>query len=135
MSTQINNNSDITSNLIESQIQPGENLTSFQKKENKNETNDVLKGTDIIINIIKYSFPTILFFLGITMQSTLSYILLNLKYSDTPDKAIIMKEGMGFSIFIFNISMLSLIVGLISGFEILGSAAFGAKKYDLIGIY
>ena len=31
--------------------------------------------------------------------------------------------------------MLSLIVGLISGFEILGSAAYGAKKFDLIGIY
>lgn len=104
---------------------------------NKDKKDDLIEQTPLMIikEIISFSFPTIIFFLAVVLQSTICLIMINKRYSDNLVEANAMKEGMGFAIFIFNLSMLSLIVGLISGFEILGSAAYGAKKYDLIGIY
>ena len=112
-------------------------IINIKNIDNSDDTKSEKTHTPLMImkQIISFSLPTIIFFICLTSQATISLIMINAKYKDDENKVNAMKEGMGFAIFIFNLSMLSIIVGLLSGFEILGSAAYGAKKYDLIGVY
>jgi len=84
----------------------------------------------VIWQITKLCFPTALFVLGINLQITLSLIFIGQKYDD-PD----MRDAIGISVLFINILLISIVIGLNTGFELLGSNAHGKKDYRLLGIY
>ena len=105
--------------------------TIITESENKNEK-EKESLWDVLKTIMSLAFPTVLFCIGTILESTICLVFVN----NTNNKnSQAMKDALGISFFIFNVSMFSIIIGLISGFEILGSSAFGAKKYKLVGVY
>jgi MATE family multidrug resistance protein len=92
-----------------------------------------LKLCKYIKNISIMTFPTMLFFLCLFLQQTINLIFIG-QSSHLANKENII-EGIGITHLYINTTLLSISVGLASGFETLGSHAFGSKNYRLFGLY
>jgi MATE family multidrug resistance protein len=78
-------------------------------------------------------FPTMFFFIGVYLQQTINLMFIGHTYDKDNRKDAL--DGVGISHLYINCSLLSWVVGIISGFETLGSNAYGAKRYYLFGVY
>jgi multidrug resistance protein, MATE family len=100
-------------------------------------TDYTLKNDISLIQALKeisiIALPTILFFLCLFAQQSINLIFIGHFYEGKDKQNAI--DGIGISHLYINCTLLSIVVGIISGFETLGSNAFGAKKYYLMGLY
>jgi MATE family multidrug resistance protein len=79
------------------------------------------------------TFPTMLFFLCLFFQLTTNLIYIG--QTAKPEDKVKMIEGIGMTHTYLEITFLPFAVGLIGGFETLGSNAYGMKNYKLFGLY
>jgi len=77
--------------------------------------------------------PSILFFVALFAQQIINISFIGHKYEGKERKDII--DGIGISHLYINCCVLSFAVGIVTGFETLGSNAYGVKKYYLLGLY
>ncbi len=110
--------------LIDNQINNNSNIISLDEN---------IKITDALKEISWIALPTTLFFIALFLMMTinLSFIGHTHKGEDKED----VLGGIGISHLYVNCLYYSIIVGLLSGYETLGSNAFGAKNYYLMGVY
>jgi len=74
--------------------------------------------------------PYCTFFLCLFFQQTIILSLIGHKFDDKD-----MIEGIGIANLYCNCLLFSVAVGIVSGFDSLGSNAFGVKNYRLMGYY
>lgn len=98
-----------------------------------NESSKEISLIEALKEISIIAFPTILFFLCLFAQQSINLIFIGNFYEGKEKQNAI--DGIGMSHLYINCTLLSIVVGIISGFETLGSNAFGAKKYYLMGLY
>jgi multidrug resistance protein, MATE family len=79
------------------------------------------------------AFPTVFFYMGVFMQQTINLVFIGHTYPENDKKDAL--DGIGISHLYINCTLLSMVIGIISGFETLGSNAYGAKQYYLLGLY
>jgi MATE family multidrug resistance protein len=84
-------------------------------------------------NISMLTFPVILFYLCIYLQQTINLIFLA-RISKPENKEYVI-EAIGISHLYINITILSVFIGLLMGFDILGARAHGARDFKLLGLY
>jgi MATE family multidrug resistance protein len=126
---------------------PREITKSNLKKEKLNEnSNDIeeydnsqedLRGIfDIkkIKEICILALPISLFFSCLFLQQTINLIFVGNLIKDSSEKKDAV-NAIGITHIYINCGCISIIAGLISGFETLGSNAYGAKNYKLLGLY
>ncbi len=80
------------------------------------------------------AFPTTLFFLCMFLQETINLLFIGYLIIDTKEKEESL-NALGISHIYINCLIISIISGLMSGFDTLGSNAYGAKYYKLMGVY
>lgn len=88
---------------------------------------------EMVKKISSISIPTILFFICIYLQQVINLIFIGNEFEGEEKKKMI--DAIGISNLYTNCFLLSLASGLVSGFETLGSNAYGAQKYKLLGTY
>lgn len=113
----------------------------FTRKHTKEELEDI-SGDEAINGIFDkekfkeiciLALPISLFFSCLFLQQTINLIFIgNTESSIEKEDAL---NGIGFTHIYINCGCISIIAGLISGFETLGANAYGAKKYRLLGLY
>jgi len=87
-----------------------------------------------IKEIFYLALPTTFFFGCLFLQQTINLTFIGNLINDKKEKEDAL-NAVGFSHIYVNCLILSIIVGLVSGFDILGSNAFGSKNYKLLGYY
>lgn len=87
-----------------------------------------------IKEILLLVLPTLLFFLSIFLLQTINFSFVGHYTKDTTQKQNTL-DAIGITHIYVNCSIISIIQGLISGLDTLGSNAFGANKYKLLGYY
>jgi Na+-driven multidrug efflux pump len=92
----------------------------------KDETVELIPALQEIGHIV---FPTMFFFVGVYLQQTINLMFIGHTLEEKFRKDAL--DGVGISHLYINCSLLSWVVGIISGFETLGSNAYGAKRYYL----
>ena len=85
---------------------------------------------NIILESLKIAIPAIVFYLSIHIQTALNFIFLGIVY-DSED----MIDGIGVATIYINTVALSIVVGLLSAFDTLGSNAYAEKQYRLFCTY
>jgi multidrug resistance protein, MATE family len=97
---------------------------------NQDEVIEILPALKYISKIV---FPNMFFFIGFYLQQTFNLIFIGHHYSEKVQKDAI--DAVGISHLYVNCTLLSIVIGIISGFDTLGSNAYGAKRYYLFGLY
>lgn len=87
----------------------------------------------IITNLISIALPTMLFYFCLIAQQSILLSFISSEYDDEEQKFVI--NGIGISNMYFNCTLVSLVVGLMAGFNVLGSNALSLKKNKLFGLY
>lgn len=98
---------------------------------NKHKNN--ISTKESLIEISKITFPTILFYFCLFLQQNINIMFIGNKYTgDAAENAL---NALGISNLYINVFILSIIVGMLTGFEAMGSNAYGAREYRLFGMY
>lgn len=130
MNTNMNNNKINQKDKFEQGSEESNNITGLVENNSQNTKLNICKALKEISWI---SFPTSLFYLGMFMQQTINLAFIGHTYEkENKTNAL---EGIGISHLYVNCSLLSIVLGIVSGLETLGSNAYGAKKYHLLGLY
>jgi MATE family multidrug resistance protein len=95
-------------------------------------SNNKVELVTALKEISKIAFPTMFFFIGVYMQQTINLIFIGHTYKENQKDAL---DAVGVSHLYINCTLLSMVIGLITGFDTLGSNSYGAKKYYLFGLY
>lgn len=107
-------------------------------KEIKNDANDYLDGEiptkKIVIDILAICIPSALNFFALFFQQTLNIVFISKGIKDETLQAEAI-SGIGISNLYLNVTLLSIAVGLLNGFNVLGSNAYGKGKFYLFGLY
>lgn len=119
-----NINNDLTLLLTETMI----DSTPSYRNEN------TIKDFEKLKEICSIAFPTMLFFICLFLLQTINLTFVGHLIEDEQKKKDAL-DAIGISHIYINCSIISIVSGLISGLETLGSNAFGAKKYKLLGLY
>ena len=101
-----------------------------EKKENDYFQNFFSEFSTIIPEFSKIVFPQILFHYCLFTVNSITLFFISHKYKDAE-----MLNAIGISILYINISTLIIIYGIIGALDTLGSNAYGARNYKLMGIY
>ena len=102
-----------------------------KKNEKKNFfQNFFLEFSNVIPEFSKVVFPQILFHYCLFAVNPIILFFISHKYKDAE-----MLNAIGISILYINISTLIIIYGIIGALDTLGSNAYGARNYKLMGIY
>lgn len=109
------------------------NLIQVQDETYLIENKQPLTTKSMIINILDISLTNMCFFFCVLIQQSINLIFISHTTKKEDVKSAI--EAIGISHLYVNCTLLSIGVGLISGFETLGSNSFGMKNYKLLGIY
>lgn len=88
---------------------------------------------ELLKEIFAVSIPTTLFFLCLFLQQTINLIFISRKFEGKERDDI--TDAIGITHLYINCTVVSVVVGLLSGFEILGGNAYGVKNYYLLGVY
>ena len=99
-----------------------------------NKNLNTIKDFEKFKEICSIAFPTMLFFICLFLLQTINLTFVGHLIEDEQKKKDAL-DAIGISHIYINCSIISIISGLISGLETLGSNAFGAKKYKLLGLY
>lgn len=108
------------------------NKSSIQMliENNKNSDKSV---KELLREILVLAIPTTLFFLCIYLQQTINLHFISKKFKNVEKDEV--TDAIGISHLYLNCTLMSIVVGILSGFEILGGNAFGAKNNYLLGVY
>lgn len=93
------------------------------------------KPPNILFKIFQIASPTLIYQFTVNLQSTIIYYFLNKRFKSDTELSGDIIEGIGFCYFLFDTTLNSIMNGLSSGFEIMGSQCLGSKKYKLLGLY
>lgn len=108
------------------------NYGNTTKKEISKAPKENMSSKEILHELFAICIPTILFFFCLFIQQAI-----NLSYVKKI-KGINNKEavaGIGIANLYLNVTLLSIAIGLLNGFNVLAGNAFGRKKFYLFGIY
>jgi MATE family multidrug resistance protein len=118
-------------NKIEKENEEKEyNYDNLSTKESINGIFDIEKIKEICI----LALPISLFFSCLFLQQTINLIFVGNLINDSSEKKDAL-NAIGITHIYINCGCISIIAGLISGFETLGSNAYGAKNFRLFGLY
>lgn len=112
------------------------------KDESKDEISNerAINPEDVPLNNIQaikefagIAYPTLLFYACLIMQQSILLSYVTKEYDlESQDDVI---NGVGISNMYMNCTLVSIVIGMIAGFNVLAGNAFGQKKYHLFGIY
>mmetsp|Transcript_41709 Transcript_41709/g.43697 ORF Transcript_41709/g.43697 Transcript_41709/m.43697 type:complete len:582 (+) Transcript_41709:3-1748(+) len=92
-----------------------------------------IPSKDLLWETLSLAVPTTLFFLCLFLQQTINLVFISSQYKDQEkDEAI---DAIGISHLYVNCTLISIVIGILAGFEILGGNAWGSKNYRLLGVY
>ena len=89
---------------------------------------------EIASNVFQNSIPYIANYILIFLQESTMLIFVSLSIKDKEEQ-INAINGIGSANMYINITLYSIVIGMISGFNVLGGNALGAKEYRLFGLY
>jgi len=127
--TVISKEQGINNSVLINKITP-EDIVNLINSSSKEED---LKIGKAIKEITWIALPTMLFYLALFLMQTINLIFIGHIFEDSEKKYAL--NGIGISHLYVNCLLLSIVIGIISGYETLGSNAFGAKNYQLMGLY
>ena len=114
-----------------------ESVETPKKQDIKNDANDYLDGEmptkKIVIDILAICIPSALNFFALFFQQTLNIVFISKSITDETLQAEAI-SGIGISNLYLNVTLLSIAVGLLNGFNVLGSNAYGKGKFYLFGL-
>ena len=87
----------------------------------------------IAIDIIAIALPTLVFFFCLIAQQSINMFFITSHYKEDEQKHAI--NGIGICSMYMNCTLVSIVIGLIAGFNVLAGNAFALKKYYLFGVY
>lgn len=93
------------------------------------------KPPNILMKILIISSPATIYQFTVALQSTIIYYFLNKRFKHDTELSGDIIEGIGFVYFLFDTTLNAIMIGLASGFEIMGSQCLGSKKNKLLGLY
>lgn len=79
------------------------------------------------------AYPTLLFYACLIIQQSILLSYVTREYDEEMQDDVI--NGVGISNMYMNCTLVSIVIGMIAGFNVLAGNAFGQKKYHLFGIY
>lgn len=135
-----NDSKELESNLIINQLNSNNNtiLRNSSPEEVVKELNLISRPDDLKIGsamkeITWIALPTMLFFMTLFLMQTINLVFIGQSFEGSNKQDAL--NGIGVSHLYINCLALSIVVGLISGYETYGSNAYGAKNYRLMGLY
>lgn len=121
-----NINNDNTRNTFAESTQ----ITIKNKIKIKNE--NPMTTREILYELLSISLPSMLFFFCLFIQQSIILVFINKIKNINNQEAI---SGIGIANLYLNVTLISVAIGLISGFNVLAGNAYGKKKFYLFGIY
>jgi MATE family multidrug resistance protein len=128
-STFISKEQRLNNSVLISKITP-EDMVNLINSTSKEEDLKIWKA---IKEITWIALPTMLFFMALFLMQTINLIFIGHIFDASKKNDAL--NGIGISHLYINCLFLSIVIGIISGYETLGSNAFGAKNYKLMGLY
>jgi MATE family multidrug resistance protein len=108
-------------------------ISDQQKEQELNKEHELITIKESIVKITEIALPTILYLFCLIFKFTINLMFISRFYTGKENEEA--TGAVGISGLYINCLMLSVIHGLLSGFDTLGSNAYGSKKFRLLGIY
>lgn len=98
-----------------------------------NKGDELATNKEAITEILGIALPTLFFYDCLYLQQTILLSFVTKMYDEQTQKDVI--NGVGISNLYMNCTLVSVIVGMVSGFNVLAGNSFGQKRFHLFGIY